>query len=231
MSQQNPLRQQHRKPRAVVFDLDGLMVNTEDLYQEVGSQILRRRGKHFDDALLDAMMGCPASVALQRMIDWHKLDDTVARLAAETDQIFATLLDERLEVMPGLWDLLARLEALRLPKSVATSSGPAFVRDVLRRFELESRFQFVLTSDDVQQGKPHPEIYLTAARRFGLTPGELLVLEDSQNGCRAAVDAGTIAVAVPGGRSLRHDFAGAALVADGLHDPRLWAMLPGEGAL
>jgi HAD superfamily hydrolase (TIGR01509 family) len=218
--------QQHRGPKAVVFDLDGLMVNTEDLYQDVGAQILRRRGKQFDADLLDAMMGCPADIALQRMIDWHQLDDTVAGLAAETDEIFATVLDERLEVMPGLWDLLARLEAAGTPKAIATSSGPEFARDVLARFALAPRFQFVLTSQDVRHGKPHPEIYLLAADRFGVEPGEILVLEDSQNGCRAAVAAGTVVVAVPSGHSLRHDFVGAVLVADSLADPRLLAKLP-----
>jgi len=201
------------------------MVNTEDLYQDVGARILQRRGKRFDAELLDAMMGCPANVALQRMIDWHQLSDTVAGLAAETEEIFATVLDERLQVMPGLWDLLARLEAAGMPKAIATSSGPEFVRDVLARFELAPRFQFVLTSHDVRHGKPHPEIYLLAAGRFGVEPGEILVLEDSHNGCRAAVAAGTVAVAVPSGHSLRHDFAGAALVADSLADPRLLAML------
>jgi HAD superfamily hydrolase (TIGR01509 family) len=213
------------KPKAVVFDLDGLMFNTEDLYQEAGSEILRRRGKSFDAELLDAMMGCPADVALRRMIDWHKLDATVEELAAETDAIFDMLLDERLDVMPGLLPLLARLETAGVPKAIATSSGPGFVRTVLGAFALAPRFEFVLTCDDVSQGKPHPEIYLLAARRFGVEPRELVVLEDSHNGCRAAVAAGTIAVAVPAGHSRRHDFSGAALVADSLADPRLLDIL------
>ena len=105
----------------------------------------------------------------------------------------------------------------RLPLVVVgrqiTSSGPDFVRDVLSRFDLAPRFEFVLTCDDIELGKPHPEIYLLAARRFGVEPAQLLVLEDSANGCRAAVAAGAIAVAVPAGTSLRHDFSGAALVA------------------
>ena len=62
---------------AVVFDLDGLLVNTEDLYQHVGTEMLRRRGHTFDGDLLDAMMGRPQQVALQVMIDWHRLADTV----------------------------------------------------------------------------------------------------------------------------------------------------------
>jgi HAD superfamily hydrolase (TIGR01509 family) len=213
------------RPLAVVFDLDGLIFNTEDLYQEVGGELLRRRGKVFCGELLDAMMGRPADVSLQIMIDWHALDDTVERLAAETDEIFATLLDERLDVMPGFWELVERLETAGVPKAIATSSGPAFVSDVLGRFDLARRFDFVLTCDDVTQGKPHPEIYLLAASRFGVSPTEMLVLEDSQNGCRAAVAAGALAVAVPAGHSRRHDFSGATLVANTLADPRLLELL------
>jgi len=140
---------------------------------------------------------------------------------AETDATFDTLLDDRLDVMPGLIDLLAALEHAKLPKAIATSSGPDFVQKVLGRFDLAPRFHFVLTCDDVKHGKPHPEVYQTAARRLQVPVEKMVVLEDSQNGCRAAVAAGAIAVAVPGGHSRRHDFSGAALIADSLADPRL----------
>lgn len=216
----------HRSlPKAVVFDLDGLMFNTEELYQDVGTEMLRRRGKAFDAELLDAMMGRPANAALQLMIDYHGLVDTVAELVAETDTIFAGILEERLEQMPGLAVLLDALERAALPKAIATSSGPTFARAALDRFDLVPRFEFILTCDDIRDGKPHPEIYLLAASRLGIAPGEMLVLEDSQNGCRAAVAAGATVVAVPGGHSLRHDFQGAALVAESLADPRLYALL------
>ena len=125
----------------------------------------------------------------------------------------------------GLLDLLASLEGAAVPKAIATSSGPQFVGKVLGKFDLAARFQFVLTSDDIVDGKPHPEIYLTAARHFGLPPHDLLVLEDSYNGCQAAIRAGTFAVAVPSGHSRRHDFSAAALVIDSLADPRLYAAL------
>jgi HAD superfamily hydrolase (TIGR01509 family) len=212
-------------PRAVVFDLDGLMFNTEELYQDVGSEMLRRRGKTFDAELLDAMMGRPANAALQLMIDYHELTCTVSELVVETDEIFGTLLDERLEQMPGLSDLLDALERARIPKAIATSSGSKFVARVLDFFALAPRFEFILTCDDIREGKPHPEIYLLAAERLGCPPSQMLVLEDSQNGCRAAVGAGAIAVAVPGGHSRRHDFSGARLIAENLADPRIYALL------
>lgn len=212
-------------PSAVVFDLDGLMFNTEELYQQTGTEILRRRGKEFEAELLDAMMGRPASVALQLMIDHHQLASTVDELAAETDELFIGLLEDRLDVMPGLLPLLDTLERAGVPKAIATSSGPAFASQVLGRFELAPRFEFILTSADIQQGKPHPEIYQLAAARLARRPQELLVLEDSQNGCRAAIAAGTVAVAVPAGHSRRHDFRGATLVADSLADPRIYELL------
>lgn len=211
---------------AVAFDLDGLLVNTEELYQDVGTEILRRRGRSFDADLLDAMMGRPQQVALATMIEWHSLADTVETLAAETKEIFQSLLDTRLAPMPGALDLIARLEQNDIPKGVATSSGPEFAEDVLGRVQLYDRLAFVLTSADVTEGKPHPEIYQTAAARHGIKPAQMLVFEDSAAGCRAAVAAGALVVAVPGGHSRRHDFSGAHLIADSLADPRIHALLP-----
>ncbi|HWC89874.1 MAG TPA: HAD hydrolase-like protein, partial [Pirellulales bacterium] len=108
--------------QAVVFDLDGLMFNTEELYQDVGGELLRRRGKVFTSELLDAMMGRPNRVALQIMVDWHSLPDTVDGLIAETEVIFVGILDERLALMPGLAELLDALEQAGIPKAIATSS-------------------------------------------------------------------------------------------------------------
>ncbi len=212
-------------PSAVVFDLDGLMFNTEELYVEVGTELLGRRGHPFTLELEDQMMGRPSRVALQIMIETHRLSATVEELLAETDEIFPGILDKRLAPMPGLVDLLAALERLGIPKGIATSSRRTFVQRVLDKFEYEPRFAPILTSEDITEGKPHPEIYLTAAARLGIAPAEMLVLEDSQNGCRSAVAAGAIAIAVPGPHSRRHDFTGATLVAESLTDRRIYELL------
>jgi beta-phosphoglucomutase-like phosphatase (HAD superfamily) len=92
-------------------------------------------------------------------------------------------------------------------------------------FQLAPRFSFILTSEDITHGKPDPEIYLLAARRFGVPPGEMLVLEDSHNGCRAAAASGAYTVAVPGEHSRRQDFSTANLIVDSLEDARLYAAL------
>ncbi len=211
--------------QAVVFDLDGLMFNTEEIYQEVGRTLLGRRGKTFEPDLMDKMMGRPPRIALQLMIDHHQLEIDVDALAAESNETFMELLDGRIAPMPGLVNLLDALETAKLPKSIATSSSRRFVEHVLQRFDYQPRFEFVLSSDDVTNGKPHPEVYLTAAARFGIAPEQMLVLEDSENGCRAAAASGAVAVAVPHGASLRHDVSMAAMVIDSLADPALYARL------
>jgi HAD superfamily hydrolase (TIGR01509 family) len=220
--------------RAVVFDLDGLMFNTEDVYWIVGTRLMERRGYAYTRELADAMMGRPPQAAFDVMIRWYSLADAWESLAVESEAIYIGLLDEHLAPMPGLMELLDTLEREGLPKAICTSSSRRTLEAVLSRFSLEPRFQFTLTADDILHGKPNPEIYLKAARRFDLRPDEMLVLEDSQTGCRAAAAAGAYVVAVPGEHSVQHDFGVASLVVSSLADPRLYAALgfattPGKG--
>ena len=214
-----------RAPRAVVFDMDGLMFNTEDVYWEVGCRVLDKRGCRFTRELSDAMIGLPPQPSFEVMIRWHALGDGWRQLAAESEELFAELLDDYLAPMPGLSTLLEVLEAAGVPKAICTSSTRRALTAVLSRFDFEPRFAFTLTADDIRQGKPHPEIYLLAAQRLGVRPHELVVLEDSEAGCRSAAMAGTFAVAVPSPHTARHDFGVASLVVESLADPRLYDAL------
>jgi HAD superfamily hydrolase (TIGR01509 family) len=212
-------------PRAVVFDMDGLMFNTEDVYWLVGTELLRRRGCCFSRELSDAMMGRPPQSSFDVMIRWHSLDATWQELAAESEKIFLELLEQRLAPMPGLMELLRALEKAHIAKAIGTSSGRRSLEAILSRFALEPRFQFILTAEDITRGKPDPEIYLKAAARFGIPPSQMLVLEDSQTGCRSAAAAGALVVAVPGAHSMRQDFSSAVLVLSSLADRRLYQLL------
>jgi HAD superfamily hydrolase (TIGR01509 family) len=211
--------------RAVVFDMDGLMFNTEDVYTLVGSELLRRRGREFTEELKHEMMGLPPKESFEAMIRSEGLDDTWQELLPESNAIFIRLLHDHLAMLPGLPQLLDALESASTPKAIATSSGRELLEACLTPFDLARRFQFILTAEDITHGKPHAEVYLTAAERFGLRPAQMLVLEDSQNGCRAAAAAGAFTVAVPGDHSRGQDFSMASLVVDSLADPRLYAVL------
>ena len=209
------------RPRlaAVVFDLDGLIVNSEDVYEQVDVEVLRRRGKVYDAALRARMMGRPAAESLRVLIERHALEDSVEVLEAERSLLRDTLLETAIEPMPGLHDLLHAFEAGRKPKAIATSGTRSYAAGVLDRLELHARFEFVLTAEDVVHGKPAPDVYQLAAARLGVGPAEIMVLEDSMNGCRAAIAAGAYTVAVPNRHTREHDFSGVAFVADTLADP------------
>jgi len=211
--------------RAVVFDMDGLMFNTEEVYFRVGEELLRRRGKVFTRPLSDAMMGRTPQESFEVMIRWHRLEDPWQALAAESESLFLGMLQGRLAPMPGLMELLDALERAGIPKAIGTSSSRRTLQAVLAPLALERRFQFTLTADDITRGKPDPEIYRRAAERFPVPPGEMLVLEDSQTGCRSAAAAGAFVVAVPGEHSRAQDFQVASMLVESLSDPRLYEVL------
>lgn len=211
--------------RAVAFDMDGLMFNTEDVYSAVGSELMRRRGRVFCSGLKDAMMGLPPRATFNEMIRWHSLDDNWEDLAAESDQLFIEYLDDYLAPMPGLLELLDALEAAGIPKAVTTSSSLYLADTTLSRFDMPARFNFILTSESITNGKPNPEIYLLAAERFGLPSAEMMVLEDSINGCRAGVSAGAHVVAVPNEHTAHQDFSIANETVENLTSEKIYTAL------
>ena len=213
------------RPRAVVFDMDGLMFNTEDVYHEVGTELMRRRGCEYTRELCDAIMGRPPRDCFEMMIQWHGLDERWEAMAAESEEIFISLLDGRLATMPGLLELLDCLESAGVPKAIGTSSSRRLLNECVSRFRLEPRFEFMLAAEDSVHGKPHPEIYLKAAERFGVEPQEMAVLEDSQAGCRAGAAAGALVIAVPGPHSQAQDFTATDVMVESLADPRLYEAL------
>ena len=210
---------------AVAFDMDGLMFNTEAAFNRAGRELLRRRGHELKPEALRLMMGRRAVEAFSALIAFYGLTDPPEELQEEYRVLFWAALEGKLEAMPGLFSLLDAIERRGLPMAVCTSSERAYLQDMLRRFDLWDRFAVTLGAEDVSHGKPDPEIYLTAAERLGVAPAHLLVLEDSENGNRAAAAAGTVAVAVPHEHCAGLDYSCAFLVADTLADPRIAALL------
>lgn len=217
------------RPAAFVFDFDGLIANTEDIFELALGELLARRGKTYPPEVRRRMMGRRAAEATQILVDALALDDDPAELMREGRETFLALLPDRLAPMPGLYALLDAIETAGLPKAVATSSHRDYLEGCLKQLGIADRFATTLTAEDVTRGKPDPEIYLTAAARLGVAIARTVILEDSENGVKAAVAAGAFAVAVPSRHSDGHGFEGARLVADGLNDKRI-PILPGGPA-
>lgn len=201
----------HTIPRAVVFDLDGLIFNTEALFYRVASEMLAARGKRFTPEIMAAMIGRRAVDAGEAFRRMSGLEEPVDVLMAEARARFMAELDTAVHPTPGLFVLIEHIERAGLPRAVATSSRREYAEGLLKRHGLLDRFMFVLTGDDVTHGKPDPEIYLKAAARLDVAPERLIVLEDSAPGLTAARAAGAFAVGVP------HEHSPAASIRETAH--------------
>ena len=213
--------------RAVVFDLDGLMLNTEDIFELAGQQLMQRRGREMTDECRYAMLGLRPEEAFAELQRITGIEEPIEQLMRETREIFESLIDDHLAPMPGLFELLDDIDGRGLPRGVATSSPRDYLAHMLGRYQLLEGFPVRLAAEDVQRGKPHPEIYLRAASELGIAPQEMLVLEDSETGTRAGADAGAVVISVPNRHTRRQDFSRATHVVGSLDVPVIRSVLDG----
>jgi HAD superfamily hydrolase (TIGR01509 family) len=211
--------------RAVVFDLDGLMFDTEALFYRVSCDALAARGKSFTNEMMQAMIGRRAVDAAHAWKTLAGLDEPAETLLADVRQRFFALVDTAVHPTPGLIVLLDHLAHRGLPLAVATSSRREYADRLLTQHGLLQRFQFILASEDVTRGKPDPEIYRLAAERFAVPPSSVLVLEDSPAGLAAAKGAGAFAVGVPHEHSTAQALHDADMVVSRLDEPALLSLI------
>ena len=210
---------------AVLWDMDGTLVDTEPYWIEREFEIVAEHGNggwttdHAHALVGKDLRDSARYIAEHGAVDLP-IDDIVNLLL---DGVVARV-QQQVPWRPGARELLADLGAVGIPCALVTMSWRRFTDALLPALPAGS-FTVVVAGDDVTHGKPHPEIYQSAARRLGVDVSEMLVLEDSENGCKAAVAAGAIVVAVPGGHSRRHDFTGARFIAESLADPRIYDLL------
>ena len=205
--------------QAVLFDMDGLMFNSEEIYYASSEEIARRRGKVYTKEIDRMIMGTSTEFSMNTIIRELGLTDTWQALGEETQVVFRSLLPTMLKPMPGLMDLLDFLDEHNIPHAIATSTNRELMEYTLSIHNLEPRFAKTVTGSDITHSKPHPEIYLKAAAALGVAPENCMVLEDSSNGCRAGKNAGAYVVAVRAEHSQGQDFSFVDFVADTLADP------------
>ena len=184
------------RPAAVVFDMDGLLFDSEALYRDAIIAAAGELGHGFTVADFLTLVGRPWSanrVALQEHIG--PSGDVDAFRAAWIGHYERT--KNRLALKAGAVEMLDRLDELRLPRAICTSSSREDVRHNVELHALGDRFDAVIAAGDYDRGKPSPDPFLRAAGVLGVAPGECLALEDSHDGVRAAAAAGMRTIMVP----------------------------------
>ncbi|NDU76570.1 HAD-IA family hydrolase [Actinomadura sp. DSM 109109] len=184
-------------PEAVLFDMDGLLIDSERVWLEVESEVMAWLGGEWSPAHQERLVGGSLYLAVDYMLELTGAD-------APREEVGRRMLDgmvERLSacvpMMPGAKDLLAEIRAAGVTAALVSSSHRRLIEPVLDAVGRE-HFALSVAGDEVSRTKPDPEPYLTAAVRLGADPARCVVLEDSPNGVAAAEAAGCVTVAVPG---------------------------------
>ncbi len=207
-----------RPVRAVIFDMDGLLVDTEAPVRDALMSAAAAIGRELPLAVFMSMVGTTNAHSDRVLVEHFGADFDLDSYLAEVRRLLEVSFDIGVPLKPGAAELLALLDEVELPKALVTSSSRRAVDRHLPT-EVVARFSTLITSESVERGKPHPEPYLKAAAALGIAPADCLALEDSHNGIRSAHAAGMMAVMVPDLLEATDEMREKTVaIADSLHD-------------
>ena len=181
---------------AVVFDLDGVIVDSEHVWDDVRQRLAEERGGRWHDQASRDMMGMSSPEWSRYMHDVIGLSEPPEEINTEVVRRLEALYREEIPLLPGAVATV-RLLAARWPLGLASSSNRELIDLVLETSGLAPYFTATVSSEEVARGKPAPDVYLEAAGRLGVDPRRCAAVEDSENGIRSAKDAGMRVIAIP----------------------------------
>jgi HAD superfamily hydrolase (TIGR01509 family) len=191
--------------QAIIFDMDGLLVDSETVWEAAEIELIESRGRKFDKAVREQFMGMRMDEFFRRLREAFQLEDSAESLYAELIGTMLELIPERALPMPGAGELLEYVIENRIPCAIASGSPKEVIECVVSSRGWIDVFPLRISADLVARGKPAPDVYLETARQLGVLPENCLALEDSPNGARAAVAAGMVCYAVADKRHMRDD--------------------------
>jgi HAD superfamily hydrolase (TIGR01509 family) len=181
---------------AVVFDLDGVLLDTEELWDEARRRLAEERGARWPDDAQRTTMGMSSPEWSSYMHEVIGLPEPPEQISAEVVRRLEALYRERLPLIPGALEAVRRIGAHR-PLGIASSSNRPLIDLFLELTGTRDLFRATVSSEEVERGKPAADVYLEAARRLGVDPTSCVAIEDSENGIRSAAAAGMRVVAIP----------------------------------
>jgi HAD superfamily hydrolase (TIGR01509 family) len=192
---------------AIVFDMDGLMVDSEPLSQQAWDDYLRPYGHKLTAEIVHSIIGLRADISTPYIKALFSLPEPVSTIISKRAAIYSQIRASGVPTMPGLHALQAEIARRNIPWAVATSSPRTHAVEILHQLGLQAQCSAIAAGDEVTHGKPNPDIYLLAAERLGVAPQTCLALEDSGPGSQAAVAAGMTVIAIPNDQTRTADFS------------------------
>jgi beta-phosphoglucomutase-like phosphatase (HAD superfamily) len=183
-------------PQAIIFDMDGLLVDSETVWEHAEIALVESRGRQFDKAVRAQFMGMRMDEFFPKLRQHFELTDSIESLYDELVGNMLNLIPERALAMPGAPELLAYIVEQQIPCAIASGSPTVIIERVVASRGWVDIFPLRISADTVAKGKPAPDVYLETAKQLNVAPSACIALEDSPNGARAAVAAGMTCYAV-----------------------------------
>jgi len=203
--------------KAILFDMDGILIKSEPLWRESKNIILERHGLGKFSHIPMGTMGMTNKEAMETIMQISGLGGDVNTLVEERASIVLSLAEQKLELFEGVKELIAEAKEKGMRTAVATASPQRILDWVLERFEMRGMFDGYANGDNGVRGKPNPDIFLRAAEAIGVPPEECVVIEDAPHGIEAARRAGMKCIAVTNSYP-RERLSGAGLIVSGLRE-------------
>lgn len=212
--------------KAVIFDMDGVIIDSEPIHAVVAIETLKQNGAKFSTGMntLDRFAGMAISAVFSILKAEHQIKASVEELVACHEAGILKYVKETAEdPIQGILPLLESLKGKNIPVAIASSSTKKMIQSVVDKLKLTDYFQQLVSGEEVSRGKPYPDVYLATASRLGVAPERCLVIEDSKNGTIAAKDAGMFCIGFrnPNTNEGKQDLSRADMVVDHITEIKL----------
>lgn len=218
-----------KKFRAILFDMDGVIIDSEFYWSKIEEKFAVKHGLDYNSRYRRRIMALSPVEIAQVLRKEFGIRESAKKIIAERNKLAREIYQKRAKLLPGFLSMIQKLRRRDYKIALVTSSPRSWIRPILRRFKLKRWFDAIISAENMpdNRGKPHPAIYLFAAKKLGVRPDDCLVFEDSVNGVKAAKAARMFCVAVPDRRWIedRRGMEEVDLVVKSLRDKKILKIL------
>lgn len=205
--------------KAVIFDMDGVIIDSEPIHFEVDMQTMREFGVNISKDELNKYVGTTNEYMLNDLINKYKIQKSIKEiLEYKMELTIRRIKETKINAISGIHELLISLKHNNIKTAIGSSSPKELIITVIEKFQLGKYFNCIVSGDEVKEGKPKPDIYLEVSKRIGVNPEECIVIEDSRNGVLAAKNAGMKCFGFRNVNSGNQDLSKADIIVDSIRN-------------
>lgn len=205
--------------KAVIFDMDGVIIDSEPIYSEVDKRVLKQCDIIANEEILNPYVGISNPEMWKDLKErYHLIPSVEELLKLQSELLIKAFNETKIEAIDGIKELLSELKQNKILLAVASSSARSFIESILKTIGIREYFKIILSGEEVQRGKPNPDIFLKTAEMLEVSPQECIVIEDSTNGVKAALAAGMKCIGYSNLNSGSQDLSSASTIVDSIRE-------------